>query len=112
MTLLLRPVHYIPRDGPKKGRCRIAEVIDHGIETVDLRIEADSEDFAWSFDADPMWKELYPCGIIFDAEGKAGTFHFDEQCPMLKRERFEADDRIRRYIGNKRRTDKRLGFDR
>lgn len=97
MSILLRPVHFVASDGPRRGKCRVAEVFDHGIETVDLYIEAEAEDFGWSIDAADMLRQTTPQNVKFDAEGKEGTFHFANDCPIERRER-ERRDELRRWI--------------
>lgn len=87
MTILFRPVHYVAKDGPRRGKCRIAEVFDHGIESVDLCVSEDAEDFMWTIDAEEFFRSVRPTNVKFDSEGKDGTFHFENDCPIERRER-------------------------
>lgn len=97
MSILLRPVHFVASDGPRRGKCRVAEVFDHGIETVDLYIEAEVDDFGWSIDAVDMLGQTTPQNVKFDAEGKEGTFHFANDCPIERRER-ERQEGLKRWL--------------
>lgn len=106
MSILLRSVHFVATDGQRRGKCRTAEVVDHGIETADLYIEMEPEDFAWSSDAEEILQHCRPRNVRYDETGKPGTFHFDDDCPTIKRERREADERVYRYIEHKRRLDR------
>lgn len=108
MTILLRPVHFVASDGQRRGKCRIAEVVDHGIETVDLCIDGDPKDFLSFVDAEELFAHTTPRNVRFDPNGRPGTFHFDEQCPIVKKEREAANEIITRYIEHKRRLDKRI----
>lgn len=106
MTILLRPVHFVATDGQHRGKCRVAEVVDHGIETVDLCIDGEPGEFLSFVDAEDLFAYMNPRNVRFDPNGRPGTFHFDEQCPIVKKEREAANEIITRYIEHKRRLDK------
>lgn len=95
--ILLRPVHFVASDVLHRGKCRIAEVVDHGVETVDLYIESDAEDFGWSIDAEEMFAQNSPRNVRFDLEGGERTFHFANDCPIERRER-ERQESMKRWL--------------
>lgn len=97
MSILFLQVHYVARDGPSRGKCRNAEACDHGIESVDLCIAEDAEDFIWILDAEEFFKSVRPRDVKFDSEGKEGTFHFANDCPIVRREK-ERRDELQRWI--------------
>jgi hypothetical protein len=109
MSLLLNPVHYIPSDGPRRGKCCISEVAGHGVESVDLIVDENPEDFTWTADAERMFQTIRPCDVKFDPSGKEGTFHFSDDCPVERRER-ERQAELKRWLEryDRRRTNRKI----
>lgn len=109
--ILLRPVHFVASDGPMRGKCRLSDVVDHGVESVDLAVREDAEDWGWSIDAELAFKAIRPTDVKFDSEGKEGTFHFADDCPIERRERERQED-LKRWSERheRRRANRKAGF--